>query len=380
MDDDLATVVLPSSLLLDPANDEVEAVHNPRFVLSQHMEEFRIKAFPAYLEIYRVLCQNRSRSRRMMCHLIQEWERVQMDVEEIDALVQTTADSIPGNPALAKGADSGEGGASGLSLPLSSWAFLYKIRLMEWVVQLGFELEIYQPDELAGMYWYLCYLSKRRVQHAERIRSFTLRSLGALRQNGGTITPEQETAYTRSLLYLRASLLGASVTWELADALSCIYAALQRMGLLKVPSRPYGTDELRYELRMKPFATIGLPALPSFEMFKAEAEQANNNVAAILKYAEQALGGAKKGCEAMTRFSPDEAFAVGSHARWLASTKNMHKSVIFASLAVAALKKEAERVEKQCGNDDAAKVTVQVPTPDKCYHAWWIVPKITAVP
>ena len=37
--------------------------------------------------------------------------------------------------------------------PLSSWAYHTKLRQMEWIVQLGFELDIYQPDELAGMYW-----------------------------------------------------------------------------------------------------------------------------------------------------------------------------------------------------------------------------------
>lgn len=26
---------------------------------------------------------------------------------------------------------------------------------MEWIIQLGFELEIYQVEELAGMYWYV---------------------------------------------------------------------------------------------------------------------------------------------------------------------------------------------------------------------------------
>ena len=25
---------------------------------------------------------------------------------------------------------------------------------MEWIVQMGFELDLYQVDELAGMYWY----------------------------------------------------------------------------------------------------------------------------------------------------------------------------------------------------------------------------------
>lgn len=29
---------------------------------------------------------------------------------------------------------------------------------MEAIVQLGFELEIYLPDELAGVYWYDCAL------------------------------------------------------------------------------------------------------------------------------------------------------------------------------------------------------------------------------
>jgi hypothetical protein len=37
--------------------------------------------------------------------------------------------------------------------PLSSWAYHHKLRQMEWIVQLGFELDIYQAYELAGMYW-----------------------------------------------------------------------------------------------------------------------------------------------------------------------------------------------------------------------------------
>ena len=39
------------------------------------------------------------------------------------------------------------------SFPLSSWAYYHKLHQMEWIVQLGFELDIYQPDELGGMYW-----------------------------------------------------------------------------------------------------------------------------------------------------------------------------------------------------------------------------------
>ena len=39
------------------------------------------------------------------------------------------------------------------SFPLSSWAYYHKLRQMEWIVSLGFELNIYRTDELGGMYW-----------------------------------------------------------------------------------------------------------------------------------------------------------------------------------------------------------------------------------
>ena len=39
------------------------------------------------------------------------------------------------------------------SFPLSSWAYYHKLRQMEWIVLLGFELDIYGVGELGGMYW-----------------------------------------------------------------------------------------------------------------------------------------------------------------------------------------------------------------------------------
>lgn len=41
------------------------------------------------------------------------------------------------------------------AFPMSSWAYYHKLRQIEWIVQMGFELDIYQVDELAGMYWYV---------------------------------------------------------------------------------------------------------------------------------------------------------------------------------------------------------------------------------
>lgn len=368
-DDDLSIVVMPCSRLLDRGNDEVEAVQDPRFAMAHQMENFRQRAAQSYLDIFRAFCQNRCRVRRTLCHSIQDWETVQVDAEEIDQLLQLLLEEKPmvyqNQGPLARSDPA-------YSLPLSSWAYLYKLRLMEWIVQLGFELEVYQPDELAGMYWYLSYLAKTRLQHVERINAFTVRSLNERRAKPSTFTAAQEQIFTRSMSFLRATMLDAAVTWELADALSNIYTVLDRLGLVKPPPRPYSTDILRYEIRMKPFAPIGLPELPSYETFTRATKQPKSSSKALLEFAERAITGAKTRYEALAKFTEKEAFTVNTHGRWLAGTKNCLKSVIFAGIATSTLKDLVENPAE----DGVVKATVEVPTPDKAYHEWWIVPKL----
>src|SRR6186713_20932 len=81
-----------------------------------------------------------------------------------------------------------ENGIESWSFPLSSWAYNIKLRQMQLVLQLGFELQIYQRDEIPGIYWYvpcrsppnplltnyryLRYLSTTRYSHLERIYTF----------------------------------------------------------------------------------------------------------------------------------------------------------------------------------------------------------------
>lgn len=45
---------------------------------------------------------------------------------------------------------------------------------MEWIVFIGFELEIYQPYEYASMYWVVQYYLGSRILHLDRIRNHLL--------------------------------------------------------------------------------------------------------------------------------------------------------------------------------------------------------------
>lgn len=369
-DDDLSIAVLPCSRLLDPANDRIEVINDPRFAIAHQMEIFRQRAAQSYLDVFRAFCQNRCRVRRTLCHAIQDWEAVQADAEEVDQLLQHALEEKPIVYTPSLGGDPSDA----YSLPLSSWAYLYKLRLMEWIVQLGFELEVYQPDELAGMYWYLSYLARIRAGHVERIKAFAVRTLNELRANPATFTSHQEITMSRSLSFARAMLLDAAITWELSDALSSIYTVIyDRLKLLTPLSRPYSTDELRYEIRMRPFSPIELPELPSYSEFSRSTQQPEKSTADLLKAAESAVAGAKRGYEVLTKFGEKEAFTAQSHARWLATTRNGFKSVIQAGLAVTALKKILEKTD----NGEDVKVNVVVPEPGKVYHEWWIVPSVT---
>ncbi|KAH6960879.1 Mak10 subunit, NatC N-terminal acetyltransferase-domain-containing protein [Fusarium avenaceum] len=366
LDDDFSIVSMPASLQLDRNNDEIEFPQDPRFIVAQQMELFRQRAAQPFLDIFRTFCQNRCRVRRTLCHLIRDWETLQVDAEDLDQSMQVTLNEKPMKQSAGAIFET-------WSLPLSSWTYLYKIRQMEWIVQLGFELEVYQPDELAGMYWYLNYLAKWRVQHTERIKSFIIRKVEESRGSSRPRDPAVDRQLERSLAFVRLMLLDAAITWELSDALSCLYASLMRLKLIKVPPRPYSNDELRFDLRMRPFMAIGLPPLPSFQEFTMGTTQPESSTMDVLRYAERALKGAKQGIEGLSKLPAEQAFSVGSHDKWLTSKKNALKACIATGLAITTVQKASQ------GDVNDLKIKAEVPTPDKCYHDWWIVPRVVFV-
>lgn len=403
LDDDLALVCMPASPLMDPANDIVEAPQDPRFAIAHQMESFRQRAAQSYLDIFRALCQNRCRVRRTLCHSIQDWEAVQMNAEDIDNLLHVQIDEVPLR--YVSSSVIGVNPEPSYSLPLSSWAYLYKLRLMEWIVQIGFELETYQPDELAGMYWYLSYLAKNRAEHVERIQAFVYhqREQCAQRQRAGKFSfnglsfAQAEAQFTRCLRFLHQQILDAAVTWEMGDILCSLYTIAQREKLIVPPPRPYSTDELRYEIRMKPFVNIILPELPPFDSFQKSVKQPGTSTEELLEYVDRAVASAKKGYDALSRMNERDSFTATagslSHKRWVEKTKNSYKSAIAAGIAGTALKEAIAEVRKRreeegkevvnedggvevFGLKDRLGVKIEVPKPDEGYHEWWIVPKI----
>ncbi|KAH8593661.1 amino-acid N-acetyltransferase-like protein subunit Mak10 [Bisporella sp. PMI_857] len=368
LDEDFALTTLPASVLLDRDNDEIEIPTDPRFQIAARMELFRSRAAGSYLDLLRTICQNRCRIRRLLRHNIADWDSLQVDAEELDVELRTYTKEVPA-------VDKAISDDAIYAFPLSSWVYHFKLRQMEWIVQMGFELEIYQPDELAGMYWYLQYLSNMRSQHIERIRGFILRAHAAYRGKNAEGIGQSQAEFAKATSFLNYSALEAAATYGFANALSSLFTVLDRYSLLYTFPRPYSNAHMRYEVRMKPFVGIGLPELIPFEDLTGVVKQQNESSVDLLKFAAESVAGAKKAFEVLSKLDATEAFCQGSHDRWLKNVKDCLKACIFTGITILNLREAVEKTRKT----GQVNIKIEMPKPGKGYHDWWVVPKAVKI-
>lgn len=373
LDSDLASVSLPASMLLDPINDEVEFPNDPRHKVSRLMESFRQRAAQSYLDILRALCQNRCRIRRTLTHTLADWDNLQLDSEQVDEeLRQYTKEQAMKLPDF--------GDMPTYAFPVSSWCYHYKLRQMQWLVQMGFELDIYAHDERASMYWLLQNYAMTHYRHLQRINSFLIRDYSEMRKDHKTENPALKgMEFQNAINYIRLSSLQVTAIQALAHGISCLYTVLERYKLIPVTPHPYSTDEIRYEQRMKPFLGISLPELLSYEQFHASVTQPKESSLDLLDFAAASVAAAKAEFEALSKLDAQTARCEGkwSDEAWHKNIKEEVKSCIAASIAIMTVKKAVDVAEST--NAKKLRLHVECLPSEKSYHDWWVLPKILAL-
>jgi hypothetical protein len=290
---DLRRLVLPGSTILDPAFEEVELPSDQRFQIARQLDDFVYKCGQSYLNIYRTYCLNRCRIRRTLCHAVLEWDQIQADAEEIDAALQVLTEEHPQSYPL--------GEPLTYSYPLSSWIYHHKLHQMETIILMGFELSIYAPDEIPKMYWHLSQILAVHISHLDRMSHFAdqMHVPGTTARNAEdeAATIERE-ACLRELFreYARLKAIEA-----LALALHLVFVFLLRNDLVRRPPRQYNDDQLRYELRIRPFLTISVPEPMSFEEYQEAAVLSNLADMDILDRASRQCSLAKRAWEEMLK-------------------------------------------------------------------------------
>ena len=154
-----------------------------------------------------------------------------------------------------------------------------------------------------------------------------------------------------------------------------------------MPDRPYSTDALRYEVRMKPFLPVGTPELPSNEdmhdsthwELTADISSIFNDVDSQIKLAKIALG-------TMKNATPEEGKYKGVEAYWKKSCQSMLLSIISTGVFAAGLRAAMKKASVDKVGDLGQRadllnksVRVELPAVDKRYHVWWVVPKLVQI-
>ncbi|PYH96075.1 amino-acid N-acetyltransferase subunit Mak10 [Aspergillus ellipticus CBS 707.79] len=385
--DELAELVLPSSILLQANIDEIEVPSDPRFQIAKQMDAFVKRFSQPFVDTFRSACLNRCRIRRTVCHTIADWDNLQMEAEDLDEQLRTLSNEPP--LMLANG-------DATYSYPLSSWAYHHKLNQFRLILQLGFELSIYAPEELPGMYWYLSHICSTHLGHIDRVRTFTVatakRNLTdmAAKKRGAL---ERHAALQKSLRLLERLTTQIVAIDAFAISLHALYVLLARHHVLPTASsaQAYSSDRLRYEIRMKPFLQITLPELVPYDEYHREAMLEGDSDETVLERATKAISEARKAWEAtlangafMPEFDDEANTAPAIEEDWKRDVKDTMRACIGASIAIETVKKSLKSNANSAQSKDpanASSVNLRVIIPEAGskarWHDWWIVPQVS---
>ncbi|KAL4785481.1 Mak10 subunit, NatC N-terminal acetyltransferase-domain-containing protein [Aspergillus varians] len=365
--DELAALVLPSSILLEASIDETEVPSDPRFQIAQLMDGFVRRFSQPFVDTFRSACLNRCRIRRTICHTLVDWDNLQMEAEDLDEQLRTLSEEPPLEL---------PNGDTTYSYPLSSWAYHQKLIQFRLILQLGFELSIYAPEELPGMFWYLSHICSTHLGHIDRIRTFML-----------STAQQSRPSLAKHAVLRKSFLLFDRLTTQIvaidafAISLHALYVLLSRHNVLPTASAPqtYSNDQFRYELRMKPFLQITLPELVPYEEYNREATLQGDSDEVVMERATKAIGEARKAWEATLANGPfddsngEKPCAPALEEDWKRDVKDTMRACIGASIAIETVKKAI------ASGVQPLNLRVDIPEAGSKarWHDWWAVPQVS---
>lgn len=124
------------------ANQNIPSNINGQEFLNAHetLKTYLDRIAMVFVEFFKINCHNRSRQRRMLCKVVAEWEILQEEAAGVDEVFHNLQ------------TDDQE---TALSTPyyFSSWAYNIKLSMIEKILFLGFELDLYGQHEYIMIYW-----------------------------------------------------------------------------------------------------------------------------------------------------------------------------------------------------------------------------------
>lgn len=179
------------------------------------------------------------------------------------------------------------------ALPITAFAYHTKLNVMLETVLRGFELELYKPFEAAQMFWYASYLAENdhanisvRVKQINKGKLASVLSLAKKIKKAKAGPKKEELKKThraladtavpqvqRNLQYIEEFLEPSILaTQMLCIAISQTLLTYELLGAKMGKPSALVSDEHLFNLRMKPWGSVEVPACPGFSEYKQATE------------------------------------------------------------------------------------------------------------
>ncbi|KAF9402306.1 hypothetical protein BGX21_010591 [Mortierella sp. AD011] len=337
------------------------------------------KAIKPFVDTLQIAGQNSSRQRRNLRKIVQLWESLQEDAEFFDEEIHAVLDRIRAQqePETVESVDSD---ISHRPFYFVSWVYHMKLWVMEWLLLLGFELELYSTFEYSMIYGYIdCVLGAhaqhlRRVQTVVESESLTNNKEGSILKkkkkkkkkpssDSGTVqssadtesadsTPASVTPTAILAPAIRATQDLVTIRLQLARGIFLILAALTRVGHLSTTPQhlaSHGLNDLEtlYRHRFKAFHHLSSPEAMTYQNYLHRLDCEGLDAWQILEYAGEFFSQAKAGLDRLQSFSARDARVDLCEDAWRKDIKSMIKICIANKLAIAGLQKDARVLEQK---------------------------------
>jgi N-alpha-acetyltransferase 35, NatC auxiliary subunit len=246
----------------------------PSVLLStQEGVQYSSRAIETLYESLKLYLHNRSRQRARIEYLLEEWAVLQLEAVAVDERFMSEM-QIP---------------KAAFPRYFTAWTLEQVTVLMIQYVLLGIELDLYAPNELSTIYWYLDYLCGSRLQNLSVTWGFLERMKELLKDRGGDKGAggdakdalakarfERETSYTEML---RSMMRGYFQ----------VFAAMERESRAGVAAAApvYGSRAVRFQHRFATFQSLHFPAALTYDDYVANSDFARYPVDLIYKSAEE---------------------------------------------------------------------------------------------
>jgi hypothetical protein len=359
---DIRGLVLAGDALGDLSSFQIEDVNDVRYQASRIIEGFMSKAFNEYLNFYRILCLNRCRTRRRLTQLVSALADLMYDATEADSQM----DQI-----IAPRQVLDESGNVQQLQPMTLWTSIYRNRITQHVIHLGFETDLYLPDELGTVYMILNELANETLHNIDRSLLFMKdRITGLHHVNDATSKEECDGA----MIYLNSVRDQIELVATLATCLADVYILLEISGLISPVNQDFTPANLRYEARMKPLLKAEPTRWPSLDDVERVKCSKHITLRSLCENIPDLMKNARRSLSRLKTYTPVQARYIGSEVRWHRDIKQLETVCVATTVLVSQLESVCERR----GVLDASHLgdVLELVLPGKRYHDWWVVPQL----